>query len=356
MPSAGPASLLAGPAVDVTRAASATPAGLVAAAAATIAVAATALVVGRLLRGRTAAGFARWAVVAAAAGGVEVAALMVDAGPAAVVGDRRALVVLARLALLMVAWLLAPLRSRTAAGGLAAGLLATVAIAGLAAPGALQLSLVAVQTALLGVVGWVAAAAAPKRLPAAPVAAGALVAVGGVAVARAATTAGGGLPAVMSSPASWAALGVAAVVALAVASPPPRLLHRHASIVVAAVAMAALLTVTVLPARSEPWSATLAASGGSLVVTLAPAAPGPNEFHLYVFDDTGDSVDVARADVVLQPPGGAAPQPVPVWRVSPNHYLAYGIDLAVSGPWQLNLATRTDRTTMTASATFEVSS
>lgn len=99
----------------------------------------------------------------------------------------------------------------------------------------------------------------------------------------------------------------------------------------------------------------------ALDLTVAPVAPGRNEFHLYAWQTPGHvtdrsegetdrgegetdlaAVEVDLAAVELELHHAGEQTTFELLRVSPNHHLSYLLDLPAPGPWELTIvATRT---------------
>lgn len=340
--------------VDVTRPTAVTAVGAALGVATVVAAAASILAAAWLVHRRADAWRTRWLLLAAIASAAQLVALLAEAGAgaAALLGERRGAVVLARLLVVGTAWLLGPAATRATAAGLGAALIATVILDGTGGEGLTDLALVATSVVVLAVGAWVAArpGAGGAAWPGSAVAV-TLAAVAALAVVRAGVAAG--FSAVFRSPATVAILAATAAAAVVAAAPPPRLRTWAGSLQVAAIALGALLAVTLLPARTEPFTATLRADEAQLVVTLSPSARGENEFHLYVFDAGGAPVSVDEAQVALSPPRGGA-RPVELWQVGPNHLLAYGVDLPVAGRWRLAVDATAAGRRIESTTTFEV--
>lgn len=91
-------------------------------------------------------------------------------------------------------------------------------------------------------------------------------------------------------------------------------------------------------------------------LTLAPARPGGNEMHLYLFDERGVPTDVEEATIHLRyPPAEIGPISTPVLRAGPHHFLSYDFVLPFSGEWQVDISARTtEGEDLEATASVEV--
>lgn len=126
--------------------------------------------------------------------------------------------------------------------------------------------------------------------------------------------------------------------------------------VAAAVLVLASILTTTAPARSTyaaPYEGSLALSdGGSVELSVAPARPGPNVVHLYLFDSEGQPVEplevFASASLFAQQLG---PLDLDLTISGPGHYTATAASFPVPGDWQLTISVRTgefDASTVTA--------
>ncbi|CAN5814369.1 hypothetical protein BH18ACT2_BH18ACT2_24040 [soil metagenome] len=103
----------------------------------------------------------------------------------------------------------------------------------------------------------------------------------------------------------------------------------------ALVVAATAALVNTVPARefvdAGPLNATISDDGGTVSVTVDPARPGANVFHLYFFDDAGAPrvVDVAEATVVQ---GDLPPRDIELLSITPNHLTADDLTIAAPGP------------------------
>lgn len=68
----------------------------------------------------------------------------------------------------------------------------------------------------------------------------------------------------------------------------------------------------------------------ALDVTVSPLAPGPNEVHVYAWDDSGDEVELVSATAQVVAGTGAEQQ---LFEVTGNHRLSYELELPPAGPW-----------------------
>ena len=106
----------------------------------------------------------------------------------------------------------------------------------------------------------------------------------------------------------------------------------HLVVVAVATTVAAAVVVAGLPEPAPPYHAERLTSGGlALDITVAPVEPGRNEFHLYAWDEQAAEVDLIRAEVLLDTPGGS--ERFELARISPNHHLSYVLELPGTAPW-----------------------
>jgi copper transport protein len=91
-------------------------------------------------------------------------------------------------------------------------------------------------------------------------------------------------------------------------------------------------------------------------VSVAPASPGANSLHLYLFDSRGQLTQPAGITVALRnESAGIGPLPVPLQPGGPGHYVANAMDVPGAGSWTLTVSVRTDAfTAAVASTTFPV--
>lgn len=76
-----------------------------------------------------------------------------------------------------------------------------------------------------------------------------------------------------------------------------------------------------------------------LDVTVAPLRPGGNEVHLYAWDDAGAPLAVASSSVEVR---GHAATRHELFVVDPNHHLSYALELPHADAWQLLLTARVE--------------
>ncbi|HEY9556863.1 MAG TPA: copper resistance protein CopC [Acidimicrobiales bacterium] len=128
---------------------------------------------------------------------------------------------------------------------------------------------------------------------------------------------------------------------------------------VAVVAITAVLVV-VTPARSEMSPGVVEkmveiGDIGSIQVTVAPAATGANQVHLYTFDADGRPAEIVESltlDLSL-PSAGIGPITREAQRAGPAHLQLDTSDFAVAGDWQIEITARLDRFSQ-ESATVEI--
>lgn len=115
-------------------------------------------------------------------------------------------------------------------------------------------------------------------------------------------------------------------------------------IVVAAVVLA--LTAALVnqpPARAtvdRPFegSASTVDGRGRLEVTVAPARVGPNDIHLYFFDDAGRSLVPVDAVEMTGGTDQISPRRFDVQAVTPSHFSVYGASLTSPGTWTFTVS------------------
>jgi copper transport protein len=95
---------------------------------------------------------------------------------------------------------------------------------------------------------------------------------------------------------------------------------------------------------------------GSVEVSVAPASPGVNSLHLYLFDRTGQLTQPAGIQVGLTNPAESiGPLNVPLQPAGPGHYLSDAMNIPGAGTWTATVTVRVDEfTAVTASTTFPV--
>ncbi len=163
-------------------------------------------------------------------------------------------------------------------------------------------------------------------------------------------------------------VGVGAVSRSSPSVSTPALLTLRRSVVGEAVLGALVLGVTALLVNAEPGRTVTAASPapahrivgydtggqggqGQLIIHVDPATAGPDTISVTVEDPTGNPRDVAELNATLTLTSRQlGPFPVPLQRTAPGHYVATGVQIPVSGTWQLAVTVRTsdiDRTTVT---------
>jgi copper transport protein len=115
--------------------------------------------------------------------------------------------------------------------------------------------------------------------------------------------------------------------------------------------VAAPVEVT-LPLQSSSGTA----GNGSVLVTLAPATPGPTTLHVYLYDEAGELTQPRTVAVTLtEPAQQIGPLDVALEPAGPGHYVGAGTALPTAGTWTLTVTTRLDEfTAVTAGTTFPV--
>ena len=139
---------------------------------------------------------------------------------------------------------------------------------------------------------------------------------------------------------------------------------RRSVLVEVAVAVAVLALSAVLvgtpPARSvvsQPVEVVLplvgsAGSSGEIEVSVAPARPGANTLHVYVYDDAGRLTQPAAIEVDLtEPAQGLGPIDVDLAPGGPGHYVGEAMAIPVAGSWTLTVRIRIDEFTATTAST-----
>lgn len=94
-----------------------------------------------------------------------------------------------------------------------------------------------------------------------------------------------------------------------------------------------------------PASGAFESGGERVEYTVDPARIGPNEAHVYIFDDrTGAPVEVRGLTLSFDPPGsGDTPIEADVRKAGPGHYVAPSMTLAIKGKWTASAAIRFSR-------------
>jgi copper transport protein len=135
------------------------------------------------------------------------------------------------------------------------------------------------------------------------------------------------------------------------------LAQLRSTLAVEAVALAVVVALTSVLVVVTPGRAT-AESGvveeivdlgdvGSVQLTIAPAAAGTNQIHLYTFDPDGRPAEIAESitlDLSL-PSADLGPITREAVRAGPAHFQLDSDDLAVGGTWTIELQARVDRFT-----------
>ena len=83
-----------------------------------------------------------------------------------------------------------------------------------------------------------------------------------------------------------------------------------------------------------------------LEYTVEPAAVGPNQIHLYLFDaDDGSQFNGAKEVRVelFEADRGIGPLDADVRKAGPGHYTAPGTQFGASGDWTVTVTVRTSR-------------
>jgi copper transport protein len=155
------------------------------------------------------------------------------------------------------------------------------------------------------------------------------------------------------------------------ADPAPGLLtaFRRSVLVELVLAVAVLGVTSVLvgsaPATAattaQPFDATLtlhtsSGTAGTVEVSIAPARPGPDDLHLYLFDQDDQLTQPAGIAVSLtDQQHGIGPLDVKLQPGGPGHYVSDGLTIPGTGVWTVTVTVREDEfTAATASTTFQV--
>lgn len=112
---------------------------------------------------------------------------------------------------------------------------------------------------------------------------------------------------------------------------------------------AALVNIT--PARTAAgigsiFSDTVPLGDGSVNVVVDPNRAGPNELHLYVFDEAGRVSGDDFDDVTIRlslPSAELGPLERELYLAGPGHYQLDGSDLSIAGDWTVEVVARIDR-------------
>ncbi len=139
-----------------------------------------------------------------------------------------------------------------------------------------------------------------------------------------------------------------------------RTLRLEGAVLVGVLVLTGVL-VNVTPAKASavrgPVTVTADLGDGTVDVTIDPARPGRNDFHVYLYDADGkvdDRYDTAsfRLELPEQDLGPFDREPV---RAAPGHFQLVGADLPLGGTWSLTITVKPDKFTETqATVTFDV--
>ncbi|MGH9024505.1 MAG: FixH family protein [Acidimicrobiia bacterium] len=103
------------------------------------------------------------------------------------------------------------------------------------------------------------------------------------------------------------------------------------------------LLVNAAPARDQqtgPVEITMRGDGMNFDIVVAPAEAGRNDVHLTATTPGGGPTEVLQMDARMSLPSrDIAPIKLQLRRLGPGHYTAPGVDLPISGDWQLEVAT-----------------
>jgi copper transport protein len=100
-----------------------------------------------------------------------------------------------------------------------------------------------------------------------------------------------------------------------------------------------------------PLQAT-AGESGSVQVSVDPGRVGPNELHVYLFDEQGRLTQPADIDVTLtEPSQDIGPLDVQLEPAGPGHYLGAAMPVPGAGTWTLTVNVRLDEFTAATAST-----
>lgn len=88
---------------------------------------------------------------------------------------------------------------------------------------------------------------------------------------------------------------------------------------------------------TEPFTTTESVSDLTVQATVDPAATGPNDIHLYFFDDAGTGPEPVDAVEVAAATGDIPARRLAVTPITANHVSVYGASLASPGTWTLEV-------------------
>jgi copper transport protein len=118
---------------------------------------------------------------------------------------------------------------------------------------------------------------------------------------------------------------------------------------VAVLALTSVLVVTT-PARDSLGGGVVErvvqlGDAGSVQVVVSPAATGRNDLHLYTYDPSGRTADIAESITVelALPVAQLGPIDRAATRAGPAHFQLVTDDFAVGGTWQVTIRARVDR-------------
>jgi copper transport protein len=148
-----------------------------------------------------------------------------------------------------------------------------------------------------------------------------------------------------------------------------RTLRRSVLLEVAGAAVVLALSAVLVgtpPARAAvaaPVEVTLplqtadgAAGNGTVLVSVAPASPGPTTLHVYLYDDAGELTQPREVRVTLaEREQQIGPLDVDLAAAGPGHYVGDGTTLPTAGTWTLTVTVRLGEfSAATASTVFAV--
>jgi copper transport protein len=144
---------------------------------------------------------------------------------------------------------------------------------------------------------------------------------------------------------------------------------RRSVVVELVLAVAVLAVTSVLvgsaPATAavtaQPFDATLqlrtsSGTAGTVEVSVAPARPGADDLHVFLFDKAGQLTQPAGITVTLtEPAQSIGPLQVKLVPAGPGHYVSDGLSIPGTGTWTVSVNVRVSEfSAATASARFPV--
>lgn len=122
-------------------------------------------------------------------------------------------------------------------------------------------------------------------------------------------------------------------------TPLVRSVRGEVLIAIAVLAVTAVLIDTP-PGRdqvNEPFTTTESVNDLTVQATVDPASTGPNDIHLYFFDDAGTGPEPVDAVEVTAATGDIPARRLAVTPITANHVSVYGASLASPGTWTLEV-------------------